>query len=52
MRSITKSVFDESRSKTEEWINKVKDLSIQNKPDIFYRVKWRRLNKRDQIELD
>jgi len=51
-KSITKNAFEESRSKTKEWINRISKLPIQKKPNVLYRGRWRRLNKQDKIFLE
>ena len=52
MESITDNAFEESRRKTEEWITKIKMQPIKSKPSLFYRKRWQRLNKKDQLIMD
>jgi dipeptidase len=52
MKSITKKSFEESSEKTEEWINKVKTLPVEKKPNLFFRKYWNKYNKKDKMVSD
>jgi len=49
--SLTDKAFKRSMKKTQEWIKKVKTLSIESKPSYFYRRRWRKLNSHDNLPL-
>jgi dipeptidase len=49
--SLTEEAFQTSIKKTEEWIERVQELSIESKPGYFYRKRWRKLNEHDKLKI-
>lgn len=49
LKSLTMRTFSEAMLQEEQWINTIKDESIQNKPNLFYRFYWRKRNKRNKM---
>ncbi|MBD3195589.1 MAG: peptidase U34 [Candidatus Lokiarchaeota archaeon] len=52
MHQIATEAFNISFKKIDEWINQIKDLDIENKPNYFYRRRWKKLNKFDQLIIN
>ena len=51
MKSISEKAFEESRNKTNEWINKIKEFQIKKKTNLLYRLHWNKYNKKDKMPL-
>lgn len=51
LRSLTDKAFMKSMKKTQKWIEKVENLSIESKPGYFYRRRWRKLNSHANLTL-
>ena len=49
---ITRSVFQMADEKTQEWINKIKELPIKNKRKMIYKHYWKHQNQKAGIILD
>ena len=51
MKNLSENAFEESKSKTDDWIEKIKTLSIEKKPNILFRRLWNKYNKEDKLQL-
>ncbi|NHJ40319.1 MAG: peptidase U34 [Asgard group archaeon] len=49
LTEFTKEIITKSLNKTDEWIKKIKDMTIEKRVNLNYRRNWNKLNKLDKM---